>query len=221
MRDVHEDAAAQAELDALGLEVLPVVIQGDRHLVVAHPDQLFAFFGLPPEDRNAEWTELVDAAERVLLAYERLLTQLPEARIYDPTPNRGRDMRNMTINVFGLMDELVSCMDRGHFSYQAHKDHDATYVDYTSVRQLREYAAAARERWIARARRVGPDEVDAYVTTDRKGDVTQYLALDSGARHAAGHLRQAYQFLRDIGIEPQDELTLEEMRPIQVQESLY
>ena len=221
MRDVHQDAGAQAELDALGLEVLPVVVRGDRRLVVAHPQQLVEFFGLPPEDRTAEWTDLVDAAERVLLAFERLLTQLPEDRIHDPTPNRGRDMRNMTINVFGLMEELIHCMDSCQFSYQAHKDHDATYVEYASVRQLREYAAQARERWVARARRVGPDEVDAYVTTDRKGDVTQYLALDSGARHAAGHLRQAYQFLRDIGIAPMDELTVEQMRPIQVQTSLY
>jgi hypothetical protein len=157
----------------------------------------------------------------VLLAFERMLTQLPDDRIYDPTPNRGRDMRNMTINVYGLMEELINCMDRNHFSYQGHKDHDATYVNYSSVAQLREYAADARKRWVERARRVRPEEADAYVTTDRKGDVTQYLALDSGARHAAGHLRQAYQFLRDIGIEPKDELTLEQMKPIQVQTSLY
>lgn len=221
MRDVHQDPGAQAELDALGLEVLPVVIDGDRHLVVGHVEQLREWLGLPPEDRRADWSALVSAAERVLLAFERVLTQLPDERIIDPTPNRGRDMRNMTVNVFGLMEELVNTMETGHFSYQAHKDHDATYVGYRSVRELQEYARGARERWAARARRMTPDEVDATVRTDRKGDMTQYLALDAGARHAAGHLRQAYQFLRQIGIEPQAEMTVEEMAPIQVQTSLY
>lgn len=66
-----------------------------------------------------------------------------------------------------------------------------------------------------------PEEGEGFVSTDRKGDQTQYLVLDSGARHAAGHLRQAYQFLRDIGIEPIDELTPDHMGPIQVQASLY
>lgn len=221
MRDVHQDPGAQAELDALGLEVLPVVIQGDRHLVVAHVDQLREWLGLPPEDRRADWGDLVDAAERVLRAFERVLTQLPDDRISDPTPNRGRDMRNMTVNVFGLMEELINTMDKGHFSYQAHKDHDATYAGYGSVRELQTYAAAARERWVARARRVAPGDVNGFVTTDRKGDITQYLALDAGARHAAGHLRQAYQFLRQIGVEPEGEMTAEEMAPIQVQTSLY
>jgi hypothetical protein len=119
------------------------------------------------------------------------------------------------------MEELIVTMDTGHFSYQAHKGHDKKSADFHKVSELQAYAKDARERWVARARRVTPDEIDGFVSTDRKGDMTQYLALDAGARHAAGHLRQAYQFLREIGIEPDDEMTAEEMAPIQVQTSLY
>ena len=217
---MHNNPAAQAELDALGLEVLPVVIQGDRHLVVGHVAQLREWLGMPPEE-GAQWHELVDAAERVLMAFEILLTQLPDEHITDPTPNRGRDMRNMTVNIFSLMEELIVTMDTGRFSYQAHKDHDKKSVDFHTTAELIAYAHDARRRWAERARRVGPDEIDGFVSTDRKGDLTQYYALDAGARHAAGHLRQAYQFLRQIGIEPHDEMTREDMAPIQVQESLY
>jgi len=218
---VHNNPAAQAELDALGLEVLPVVILPDgRSLVVGHVAQLREFLGMPPEEAKP-WHELVDAAERVLMAFEILLTQLPDAHITDPTPNRGRDMRNMTVNIFSLMEELIVTMDTGHFSYQAHKDHDKKSVEYTRVSQLQTYAKDARRRWAARARLVTADETEALVTTDRKGDLTQYLALDAGARHAAGHLLQAYQFLRNLGIEPAEPMTREEMKPIQVQESLY
>src|SRR5262249_28027643 len=200
--------------------VLPVVIQGDRHVVVGHVAQLREFLGMPPEE-GAEWNDLVDAAERVLLAFERLLTQLREEDITKPTPNRGRDMRNMTVNIFSLMEELIVTMRTKHFSYQAHKDHDKISVDMKSVADLRAYAKHAREKWIAAARAFPRERIDEPITTDRKGDLTQYQALDAGSRHAAGHLRQAYAFLRQLGIEPIDEMTREEMAPIQVQESLY
>ena len=218
---MHNNPAAQAELDALGLEVLPVVILPDgRSLVVGHVAQLREFLGMPPEEAKP-WHELVDAAERVLMAFEILLTQLPDDKITLPTPNRGRDMRNMTVNIFSLMEELIVTIDTGHFSYQAHKDHDAKSVNFTKTAELIAYAKDARERWAKRAREVAPDEVDAFVSTDRKGDLTQYLVLDAGARHAAGHLLQAYQFLRQLGMEPHEPMTREEMKPIQVQESLY
>lgn len=220
MRDAHEDPTAQAELDALGLDVLPVVVRGDRHLVVGHVEQLREWLGLPAED-GPEWSALIDATERVLLAFERMLRQLPEESITLPTPNRGRDMRNMTVNVFGFLEELIVAMDTGRFSYRDFKERDARSVDLHRVSELLEYARNARERWIARARRVPPEEVGARVVTDTKGDVTQYLALDSGGRHAAGHLRQAYEFLRQLGIEPVDEMTVDRMAPIRVQSSLY
>jgi hypothetical protein len=217
---VHNNPAAQAELDALGLEVLPVVIQGDRHVVVGHVAQLREFLGMPPEE-GAQWHELVDAAERALMAFELLLEQLPDDKIALPTPNRGRDMRNMTVNIFSLMQELIVCMDTGHFSYAAHKEHDKIAVNFTKTSQLIEYARDLRKRWAERARRVTGDDIDGFVSTDRKGDMTQYFVLDAGARHAAGHLMQAYQFMRDQGIEPAEPLTREDLRPIQVQESLY
>ncbi len=217
---MHLDPSAQAELDALGLEVLPVVIQGDRHLVVGHVAQLREWLGMPPED-GASWHDLVDAAERVLMAFELLLEGLPDDKITLPTPNRGRDMRNMTVNIFSLMQELIVCMDTGHFSYAAHKEHDKIAVDFTKTSELIAYAKDLRQRWAARAREVKPEEMDGFVSTDRKGDLTQYLVLDAGARHAAGHLLQAYQFMKDIGLPVKEALSREEMKPIQVQESLY
>ncbi len=218
---MHNDPAAQAELDALGLEVLPVVILPDgRSLVVGHVAQLREFLGMPPET-GAGWHELVDAAERVLMAFELLLEQLPDDKITLPTPNRGRDMRNMTVNIFSLMQELIVCMDTGHFSYTAHKEHDKIAVNFTKTSELIAYAKDLRVRWAKRAREVKPEEMDAFVSTDRKGDLTQYLVLDAGARHACGHLLQAYQFMNDIGHPIEEALTREDMKPIQVQESLY
>lgn len=221
LRDVHHDPGAKAELEALGLEVLPVVVLGDRHLVVGHVEQLREWLGLPPDGPRPEYAELVAACDRVLVAFERLLAQLPDARLADPTPNRGRDMRDMTVNVFSLMDELVNAIGTGRFSYQAHKEADTGSGRFRSVAELRAYARAVRERWRARASRVRPEDAGALVVTDRKGDMTQYQVLDAGARHAAGHLRQAYAFLRQIGIEPDAELTVEQMAPIAIQTSLY
>jgi len=201
--------------------VLPVVVRGDRHLVVGHVEQLREWLGLPADEEHVPYAELVAACDRVLVAFITMLRQLPDERITDPTPNRGRDMRNMTVNVFSLMTEVVHALDDGRFSYQAHKDADAQSVRFRGTAELIAFAEERRAQWLARSGRVTSADAARLVPSDRKGEMTQHQILDAAARHAAGHLRQAYQFLRQMGIEPAGELTAAAMRPIVVQTSLY
>ncbi|MGH2490291.1 MAG: hypothetical protein ACRDF9_02170, partial [Candidatus Limnocylindria bacterium] len=91
---------------------------------------------------------------------------------------------------------------------------------FGTVADLIDFARDTRDRWLQRISRLTLEEAERPVMTKR-GIPTQYQVLDLVACHVAGHLRQTYAFLRQIGVEPRQEMTVEEMAPIAVQRELY
>jgi hypothetical protein len=217
VRDIWKDATAKAELDALGLDAVPVVVRGTEYLEVFHVDQLREWLGMSHEAADASYLDVVAACERVLKSFESCLLQLPDAQITAPTPNRGRDMRDMTLNIYGGVAELARAMDSGRFETHGFA---GPQRGFANAREMYEYAKGVRSEWVARALRVTPEEAGDLVKTER-GEVTQYQMLDVIARHSAGHLRQCYVFLREIGIMPVHEMSDAEIAPIDVQKALY
>lgn len=180
-------------------------------------DQLRQWLGLSDEAADASYLDLVAACERVLKGFESCLQQLADEQITAPTPNRGRDMQDMTLNIYGGVAELTRAIDSGRFETHGFAGPQRSF---SSAREMHAYATAVTEEWVARALRVSPDQAGDLVQTER-GEVTQYQMLDVIARHSAGHLRQCYAFLRQIGITPTHEVSDDEMAPIDVQKALY
>lgn len=174
---------------------------------------------MPPEDVRAAYQEWVEALARVLAAVERAVRQVPEAHLSTPTPNRGRDIRELAYNIHNPIRLMGQALDSGTFDWQTAGDYETSRA-FESIPQLADFSAAARESWLQRARRADAEEVDTLAWTPR-GLVTQRQVLESQAWHAAQHLRQIYVFLREIGIEPERELTLEEMEPIRLGETVF
>jgi hypothetical protein len=218
VRDIHADAEAAAEHRALGFDSVPVAVQGDRRLEIYHVDQLREWLGLAMDEEAPGYLDLVAACERVLKAVERAILQVPDAHLGSPTPNRGRDVRELAYNIHAPLWTVADSLDTGVYRTAAKSFDNSRY--FASVADLAEFARVVRQRWLARALRATPMEIDAVVST-RRGDLTQLQLLDFQARHAAGHLRQLYVFLRDLGIEPDRELTAAEMAPISLTEDVF
>jgi hypothetical protein len=218
VRDIHADRDAAAEHRALGFDSVPVAIQGDRRLEIYHVDQLRDWLGLAVEEGAPGYLDLVAACERVLKAVERAVLQVPEEHLGSPTPNRGRDVRELTYNIHAPLWTVADSLDTGVYRTAAKSFENSRYI--TSVVELAEFARVVRQRWLARALRATRDEIESVVAT-RRGDLSQLQLLDFQARHAAGHLRQLYVFLRGLGIEPARELTAAEMAPISLTEDVF
>jgi hypothetical protein len=126
-------------------------------------------------------------------------------------------MRDMTLNIYGGVAELTRALDSGRFESHGFAGPERSF---SSAREMYDFATATRQAWVARALRITENESGQIVETER-GEVTQYQMLDVIARHSAGHVRQCYAFLRQIGVEPSHEMSDAEMAPIDVQKSLY
>lgn len=213
------DAEARRELAELGFKIVPVAAVGGRAIEILHTDQLREFLGMPPEDVGAAYQEWVEALDRVLRAVERAVRQVSDAHLSTPTPNRGRDIRELAYNIHLPVRLMGEALDSGTFDWQTAGDWAASR-SFESVGQLADFCAAAREGWLRRARLVAPEDVETLAWTPR-GLVTQRQVLESQAWHAGQHLRQIYVFLREIGIEPEAELIPDDMEPIRLGETVF
>ena len=219
MRDVYSDPEAKKEWEVLGLETLPCAVQGERHVLILHTDQLRAFLGLQVSVALASYRALVDAMKRILTAVEQAVLQVPSEWLADPTPNRGRDLREMVFNIHERIPPMTESLDSGAYAWK-HGDDFSRSRHFRTSEELSAYCAEVRTAWFKRAAQVDDDAAYEMVQT-RRGPVTHLQLLESQAFHAAQHLRQIYLFMGQIGITPTRLLTAAEMAPIVLGEQAY
>jgi hypothetical protein len=217
--DVYSDPEAKKEWEALGLETLPCVVQGRRHVLILHTDQLRTFLGLKASAALASYQALVGAMKRILTAVEQAVRQVPSERLADPTPNRGRDLREMVFNIHERIPPMTESLDSGTYAWK-HGDDFSRSRHFRTSEELGGYCAEVRTAWFKRAAQVDDDAAYEMVQT-RRGPVTHLQLLESQAFHAAQHLRQIYLFMGEIGITPTRPLTAAEMAPIVLGEQVY
>lgn len=218
-RDIFLDPEAKKEWEKLGLDVVPVAVQGSRRLAVYHVDQLRGFLGLPPAKDSPPYQELVSALERVLEAVERAVQQVPAAHLNTPTPNRGRDLQELVFNIHNPINLVRESLDSGRFGWSTADDFQLSR-QFDTKEKLVGYCRRTRLDWLERAILVEASEVDTMVKTSR-GDLSRQQILEAQARHAAQHLRQVYVFLKEIGIKPAQELNAKAIHPIKLGEQVF
>jgi len=210
--DVFADPSAKQEAARLHVEIVPTLVRGDRRITVLHTDQLRDFLGMPPGDEPPAYQDLVEALNAVLEGVERAVRQTSAAQLALPTPNRGRDLRELTYNIHHPINLMRNALDGAGFQWDTSND-VAPSRGFDTPGKLGSFCRETRTAWYARASRFEAERVERPVRTAR-GTVSQHQLLSAQAGHAAQHLRQIYVFLREQGIEPQHELGPDDIRPI-------
>lgn len=218
-RDVYSDPEAKAEWEALGLGIVPSAVQGDRRLLILHMGQLREFVGLPPAGASGSYRQWVAAMNRILEAVEEAVRQVPSNRLSDPTPNRGRDLRELVFNIHDRIPFMCQALETGWYDYKPGDDFGRSR-HFQSSEELAEYSRGVRSGWLECVREVDDDAALNGVDSWR-GEATHQQLLEIQAFHAAQHLRQIYLFMRQIGVEPTRELTAEEMAPVELGEQIF
>jgi hypothetical protein len=216
---VFNDPEARAELEALGRQIVPLAVLGERSLEILHNDQLREFLGIPLSAIRPSYRELAEAMNRVLAAVEEAVALVPSAMLSAPTPNRGRDLKELVFNIHDRIGPMVEALDSGIYAWTS-GDEYAESRRFDTTEELVRYCRKARTQWFEGTCRVQDDRSEKIVET-KKGPVTQLQLLESRAFHSAQHLRQIYVFLKQIGITPPYELSAEEMKPIVLGDQVF
>ena len=156
---------------------------------VLHVSQLAAALGVPSRPTLSS-THLARDTLVVLDAWLAGIRPLAVEALLEPTPARGRSLRNLTVNVFHPFELLPAAWATGVFPWDP--DEDATREQtLTTAQGVVGYAEGVRFAWETFVDCAGPElsRSDPAIASPR-GDVTFSVVLDTQRWHAAFHLRQ-------------------------------
>lgn len=201
--------------EAAGRPILPSLVLDGVARPIAHVSQLASFLGLAPPTPvrrlRAAWDTVA-----VLGAWLEHLRQLHWQILVEPTPSRGRTLRELTVNVFHPFELLPAAWESRHFDWHPERDAERE-AQLQTMDAVIDFAQRAYDGWNVFLLEVGDDfdSVDPLVSSPR-GELPFSTVLAAHRWHAAFHYRQVQMFLESAGIELRDPLALEVLRDLEL-----
>lgn len=172
-----------------GRPVVPSLVVDGTAVPVLHVSQIAEALGLPLPPSSVPLRDGRDA-ETVLDAWLDHLPALGWREFLEPTPSRGRSLRNLTVNVFRPFELLPAAWVTEAFDWRPEED-EARERRLADLEAVLRFATAAAAGWrsFLDAHGADLDGRDPPVSTPR-GTVAFSALLAFQRWHAAYHYRQ-------------------------------
>jgi hypothetical protein len=186
-----------ARWTAVGRPALPAVAVDGAVTPLFHLSQLAAALGMSFGD-GAAWAAAGWDIATILRAWASHLGELDFELALEPTPSRGRTLRNLTVNAFHPIELLVEAWETGRFDWNPDLDGERERV-LAEGAALAAYAERIGGTWHDFLLASGDSPGDKAVATSR-GELAFADLVASQRWHAAYHYRQVVEFLRARGV---------------------
>ena len=220
--DIASEPAAQQFLESKGVKSAPVTVIDDEIIIGYFPRKLIATLKLDTQvDLSGRTDWLAEKYDKILHAAIRATKQL--------SPDQLR--RDVAWRPETLRDTIVHIMSFPELAYMSHKTGSMTTDDMQACRQRLADVNSAEEiggyaegviKDIVDFLNSGDNEsFDRVVPAHYGGEVTVVELLNIILSHSTHHLKQVYWFMEtELGVEPQDGATVEDMEGIFTPEAL-
>ena len=216
--DTENDPKAKAALIALGYRSVPVVAVGEKSMAGWNPTRLAALLGLTGFRETASPAEeMIRSLEVVLDGALRAVRQVPDDRLMMRSPDRDRPLRHLAHHVFNVVDVAIDADILRRFD-PARLMGDVPA--HTSVERIARYGEAVLARFTSWYREIDQADFDREIETP-DGPRTLGLVFERTRSHSAQHLRQLYDCLRRCDIEPDRPLGPDDLRGIDLPDSVW
>jgi hypothetical protein len=198
---VLEDAAGLAELRRLGARSVPVLSRGDAFVFAQNIGHVVKFLGLNEATGPVlSPAQLIARLEVFLDAAERLVPQMPDARLIVEVPNRPRTYRVLGHHIFRIAETFLEVADGAALAYDSLIAAPPDAMRHTA--DIVAYGSDVHRRlvvwWDAKADKSGRETVQTYY-----GPQLLHEYLERTTWHVGQHVRQWMMLLRMAGIEPE------------------
>jgi hypothetical protein len=158
-----------------------------------HLSQLAAALGVPFQD-GAGWAAAGWDIATILRAWSSHLGGLDFELALEPTPSRGRTLRNLTVNAFHPIELLAGAWKTGRFDWDPDLDgeRERALVDGPALVAYAEGISGAWHDFLL----ANADAPGAKAVATPRGELVFSDLVASQRWHAAYHYRQVVEFLR-------------------------
>jgi hypothetical protein len=217
--NVDEAPAARAELDRLGVPLVPAVAVGDRAVHGWNPEAYARLLGVDyrPPARLAP-AALAGRLDRILEAATALVAALPDAALAFTPPERERRLGDLAYHLFRVAASFPDALEQGVLPEAWFQERPPASLG--SARALAAWGGRVREglgRWLAAA----PPATYERVIAVYYGPQDAHELLERTTWHAAQHLRQLYDLVGRLGIEPSRPLPADALAGLPLPEAVW
>lgn len=206
--------------DEAGRPIVPSLLIDGTARPVLHVSQLSTWLGLPAPESEASTRAAWDILG-LLRAWVDHLRVVDDALLLEPTPSRGRTIRELTVNTFHPLGLLPGAWTSAEFDW--HPEEDPVRMEaLRDADAVREYAQRNCDGWNLFLLDAGAelDERDPSVRSPR-GTLAYSTLLTSQRWHAAFHYRQVTVFLAARGLRLPAALAPEALEPFDLPREVY
>ncbi len=207
--NVLADESGFAELEALGVRLVPIVARGSDWANGAVFRDVARVAGFDYTDKKMlAPAELIDRINMILTAAHRYLAQIPDEDLDTLLPDRPRTYRELAYHIFNIQEVFLDRVE-----------HDAPYTyeallsklppQMVTKDDLLHYADSVMERLNAWWESGGKDTDFTQPGKVYYGDVSLHEVLERTCWHSGQHTRQLMLVLEKLGVAPDDPLQAE------------
>ena len=169
---------------------------------IIHPVQIRSILGMPADEAGPEpWLPMAWDIAAIMDDWVRLLPSFSWELMLAPTLSRGRNTRNLTVNVCRPIDLLPDAYRRHFFGWYTGEADLQVEAYLHTVEEVTAYAQRSSFAWQAWLMEQSElPEVDDPFLTSTRGDTSFGELLRLQRFHIAFHHRQITDFLTTSGV---------------------
>jgi uncharacterized damage-inducible protein DinB len=136
------------------------------------------------------------------------------------TPDRDRPLKVFCYHILADPNHVLDAVATGKYDGSFKLTYAEAAEHYGDMEEVARFGETTRARVQAAHKDVSKDELDRTIQS-YAGETNGHELLYSVVSHTAHHLRQLYQMLRSLGIEPADPIGEECFRGISMPKELW
>ncbi|MBI2361067.1 MAG: DinB family protein [Deltaproteobacteria bacterium] len=218
---MENDREALAELERLGLRKVPVTVAGTTVVVGFNREglaRLFKLEGATEAGRADTW--LFSTLDKVLEAVIRAALQVPPNRLSWHTPDRNRPLKVFCYHILADPSHVLDAIESQKYDGSFKFTYEEAAGRFPTMDALAQFGEQTRIRLSQAAEELTEALLDRPIE-GYAGATNGHELLRHVLSHTAHHLRQLYEMLRAIGVEPIRPLGEEDFKGIRLPESLW
>ena len=204
------------ELREMGFRTIPLTVIGDVRIQGFRPQELSDALQLGIKAEPRDPAETIPLLDRLLLAAQRAVRQLPDDKLEHPSPDRELPLREFGFHIFRIAQRTFQEGDGisiGLLPLENPTNSNWPGPSYQSFGQIVEFGKQVVQEY--RAWTASHQDLEALKRPPEGGGRLRSGAdqLDVIAGHTTQHLRQMYTVLEGFGITPEERIQDSELPP--------
>ena len=209
------------ELLEKGLKVVPVTIWSDEVVIGFNPKELSRLFDLASEDSfEADLPEMISKFEIILTAAGKATQQIPEDKLRWESPERERTLAQFVFHLFDRPERALNAYHVGEYTQEDRGRLVEDVLGAVGFEETAQYGEKILNRVRDSLNSVSPFDQSKMLQT-YMGEKTTGEMLDLALGHSGHHLKQLYEYMSLIGIEPDSPLQQQDFDGIAVPTELF